>query len=173
MKTIHILAALAIAAASLIGVTSLVNSSFAASNQNPLPNLTENQAELNTNNYDSEINDVGDINDAEDIIDPQLASQAKITADEARSIAMTHTTAQSSDVQSVSLDDENGQLVYSVDITKAGQSLDVKVDAISGQVTHVDQGMDNELADGETEDDKDTETDGIEHEFEGEEEHED
>jgi uncharacterized membrane protein YkoI len=170
MKTIHILAAMAVAA-SLIGVSTLVNSSFAASNQPTGPNLAENQAQLNSE--ENEINEVEDTSEAEDTIDPQFASQAKITTDEARTIAMTHTSTQSSDVQSVTLDDENGQLEYSVEITMAGKSLDVKVDAISGQVTHVDEGLDNELVDGETEDDKETETDGVEHEFEGEEEHED
>jgi len=168
MKTILTLAAVAVAA-SLVAVIPMLNSSFAAQdnpNQTANPNSLQNQAVQDNNSdndketddaNDQETNDDGG-NDSADSIDPQFASQAKITADQARDIAISNISAQSSDVKSVSLDDENGQLVYSVDVTKAGTSFDVKVDAISGQVANVDQGTDNE-----TENDNGADADNIEY----------
>ncbi|WP_316157394.1 PepSY domain-containing protein [Cupriavidus sp. BIC8F] len=45
----------------------------------------------------------------------------------------------------VALDNENGNLVYSVEVkTPAGELKDVKVDAGNGQVLHVDTGGDEE-----------------------------
>ncbi len=173
MKTILALAAVAVVA-SLIGAISLLNSSFAAqdtSNQPAVdPSSAQNTAvqDNNGSDNDKETNDVADQekddddnnsgSDEADIIDPQLASQAKVTPDQARDTAMKHVSAQPSDVKSVELDDENGQLVYSVEIAKAGQSSDVKVDAISGQVAYVEQAEDDEFADDGEIDDNDAET---------------
>lgn len=176
MKTIFALAAVAVAA-SLIGAIPVLHSSFAAPSANDNqpaanPNSTQAQDVQDNNsggNNDKETNDATDQerNDGNgsgnvDSINPQLASQAKITADQAKSTAMTNVSAQPSDVKSVSLDDENGHLVYSIEITKAGQSFDVKVDAISGQVANVDQGMDGESADdgNSGSDDAETNDDG-------------
>lgn len=155
--TILALAAVAVVA-SLIAAVPLLHSSFAA--QTPQTTTKQdsiqNQAGAVQKNNDKTNNDAAadqETNDdngsqAADAVDPQLASRAKITADQAQSIALTHLSAAQTDVKSVSLDNENGHLVYSVEITKAGQSYDVKVDAINGQVANVDQGMDGETADG-------------------------
>jgi uncharacterized membrane protein YkoI len=130
MKEIYILSAVG-KTASVMGAIPFFNSSSEQSNQTALSNPAENHAKLRTNTNDRETNNVSGSNETEQIIDPQLASQAKIAADEAQSIAMTNKSAQSSDVRSVELEDENGQLVYEVEIKKTAQSLDVKVDAIA------------------------------------------
>jgi len=74
--------------------------------------------------------------------DANLASLAKITADQAKSAAATHLSASAADVKSVSLENENGNLVYSVQILKQGIMHDVKVDAGNGTVLFTEQGVD-------------------------------
>lgn len=62
---------------------------------------------------------------------------------QAITIATKNTSAQAPYVRSVTLDNENGQLVFSVEITKANsQPTDVIVDSINGKVLRVDQGLD-------------------------------
>lgn len=66
-----------------------------------------------------------------------LQSQAKITADEAKNAALTQFPGAT--VKKVELDNENGALVYSVQLTDAsGKAQDVKVDAGNGKVLHVE-----------------------------------
>jgi uncharacterized membrane protein YkoI len=148
--TILALAAVAVVA-SLVAAVPLFHSSFAAlTPQATKQDSTQNQATVQNNNggNDKETkDDNGSNNGAADNISPQFASQAKITADQAQNTAVKHMSAQPSDVKSVSLDDENGHLVYSVGITQAGKYSDVKVDAVTGQVASVDQGTDGETAD--------------------------
>ena len=64
----------------------------------------------------------------------KLMPLAKITNDEASQIAIKNVSAQSSDVKSIELEDENGDVVYSVDITQGDKPVDVKVDAVNGNV---------------------------------------
>jgi uncharacterized membrane protein YkoI len=62
-----------------------------------------------------------------------LASQAKITADQAKSTALGQFPGGT--VKKTELDSENGTVVYSVELTdSAGKGQDVKVDATSGKV---------------------------------------
>jgi VCBS repeat-containing protein len=102
----------------------------------------------------------------------QLAPLAKITAEEAKTIALNQVTG---NVGQVSLENENGNLVYSVEISNNQKSSDVKVDAGNGKVLHVESGADNEKTSSETEASteseniQDNETDGINHEFDGDE----
>ncbi|KYH33261.1 PepSY domain-containing protein [Neomoorella mulderi] len=72
-----------------------------------------------------------------------LQARAKITADAAKSAALK---AVPGTVKKVALDNENGNLVYSVEIQAASGSIDVKVDAGNGQVLTQDRdsGQDNE-----------------------------
>jgi len=91
--------------------------------------VNEIEAETETNN-DS---------DDQDQVDPQQASQAKITADEAKAIAVKHVSAQLSDVKEVELENEGGHLVYSVEIRKDGKLFEVEVDASNGNVIAVEQ----------------------------------
>jgi uncharacterized membrane protein YkoI len=70
-------------------------------------------------------------------------SHQNMQKNQAITIATKNTSAQAPYVRSVTLDNENGQLVSSVEITKANsQPTDVIVDSINGKVLRVDQGLD-------------------------------
>ncbi len=88
----------------------------------------------------------------------KLMPLAKITNDEASQIAIKNVSAQSSDVKSIELEDENGDVVYSVDITQGDKPVDVKVDAVNGNVLRVQQDdieqNDKDVGDIETNDTK-------------------
>ena len=66
-----------------------------------------------------------------------LQTRAKITPDEAKQAALA---AVPGTVNKVELDNENGTVVYSVEITGAGRTTDVKVDAGNGKVLAQDGG---------------------------------
>ncbi|MBS4196572.1 PepSY domain-containing protein [Lederbergia citri] len=75
----------------------------------------------------------------------QLQKEAKITKEESSSIAQTEVKGEVTDVQ---LEDEDGVIVYGVEIKdQQGQKNDVKIDAKTGKVLKV------EKADNETNDD--------------------
>ena len=101
-----------------------------------------------------------------------LAGKAKITAEQAKQAAESKVGGTASDIK---LDNENGSLVYEVKVGKQ----EVKVDAGNGTVLKIEQadneneGVENEKADAENEKGGDVEQDGIDHQFEGQEEHED
>ena len=79
-----------------------------------------------------------------------LQSLAKISPDQARDAALA---AVPGTADKVELDNENGNVVYSVQITDAsGAKTDVKVDAGNGSVVHQDSGDANEPAGAETPD---------------------
>lgn len=65
-----------------------------------------------------------------------LKSLARITADQARIAAVASVTGT---VRHVSLDNEDGNLVYSVEIETSAGMRDVKVDAGNGAVLHIEQ----------------------------------
>ncbi|HHY78787.1 MAG TPA: PepSY domain-containing protein [Thermoanaerobacter sp.] len=71
----------------------------------------------------------------------KLASLAKITPDEAKAAALKVVPGT---VTKVSLDNENGYLVYSVEVKTANGVVDVKVDAGNGTVLAQDKDQDNE-----------------------------
>lgn len=94
------------------------------------------------NDNDTEVNEANEKqNEAAE--SQALQAKAKITADVAKSAALK---AVPGTVKKVSLDNENGNLVYSVEIQAASGSVDVKVDAGNGQVLAQDRdsGQDNE-----------------------------
>ncbi len=65
-----------------------------------------------------------------------LASQAKITFDQASAAALAKFPGAT--IGKVALENENGAAVYSVQLTdSAGKAQDVKVDAVTGQVSNV------------------------------------
>lgn len=70
-----------------------------------------------------------------------LQKLAKITPDAAKAAALKAVPGQ---VTGVALDNENGNLVYSVNIKTATGTVDVKVDAGSGRVLAQDSGQDEE-----------------------------
>lgn len=75
-------------------------------------------------------------------IDPNLVNQAKITASEAKGIASNHLSVQPSAVRSIELEIEGGRLIYSVELTKNTQTIEVEVDAVTGKVIDVEQDHD-------------------------------
>lgn len=89
-------------------------------------------------NYQASITIPADGNDA------NLASLAKISPDQAKDAGASNLSAALSSVQSVSLGNENGNLIYSVQVVKQGTAYDVKVDAGNAKVLSVEQGVDNE-----------------------------
>ena len=77
-----------------------------------------------------------------------LQSLAKISPDQARDAALA---AVPGTADKVELDNENGNVVYSVQITGAnGAKTDVKVDAGTGSVLHQDSANDNANEGAET-----------------------
>ncbi len=96
-----------------------------------------------------------------------LESLASITADDASQSALA--TNPGATVNDVQLGNENGSVVFEVDMTDAsGAAIEVKVDAGNGAVLAQESG--DEASEGtESEADDSTETDGIDHQFEGEE----
>ena len=100
----------------------------------------------------------------------QLTNVAKITKEQAKTIA---TSKFSGIVNKVELDNENGNVVYSIEITKNSKQIDVKVDAGNGKILKVESGTEEGHEKGglETESAKGSEADkdGINHEFQGEE----
>jgi hypothetical protein len=93
--------------------------------------------------YQSSIK-VPDENENEQAEAAKLASLARIDATQANAAALA---AVPGTVRETKLDNENGNLVYSVEIKLPGNEIrDVKVDAGDGKVLHVD-------ADGEEQDD--------------------
>ena len=70
-----------------------------------------------------------------------LASYTKITPKDAENAALAKVPGK---VVKVSLDNENGYVVYSVEISANTGIKDVKVDAGNGQVLHIDSGEDHE-----------------------------
>ena len=76
-----------------------------------------------------------------------LKSAAKITNDEAIQIALKNVSGQQSDVKGVELENENGNIAYSVNVVQGNVSKDVKVGAIDGNILEVEnddlEGEDN------------------------------
>lgn len=69
-----------------------------------------------------------------------LKSAAKITNDEAIQIALKNVSGQQSDVKGVELENENGNMVYSVNVVQGNESKDVKVGAVDGNILEVENG---------------------------------
>jgi hypothetical protein len=69
-----------------------------------------------------------------------LNSAAKITNDEAIQIALKNVSGQQSDVKGVELENENGNMVYSVNVVQENESKDVKVGATDGKIIEVENG---------------------------------
>ena len=105
---------------------------------------TESGEEANGLDTDNVEEQVGDQNEADTVEESESAEDAEaaptgtpaITADEAQTAALT---AHSGTVVQTELDDENGQLVYSVEFDGG---VDVKVDAMTGEVLSTETGQD-------------------------------
>jgi hypothetical protein len=83
----------------------------------------------------SQAKEQGEANEANE--SAALASQAKITADQAKTAALGQFAGAT--VNKTELESENGTVVYSVQLTESsGAKQDVKVDATSGKVVHTE-----------------------------------
>lgn len=69
-----------------------------------------------------------------------LKSAAKITNDEAIQIALKNVSGQQSDVKGVELENENGNIIYSINVVQGNESKDVKVGALNGHILEVENG---------------------------------
>ncbi|MGH9878736.1 MAG: PepSY domain-containing protein, partial [Nitrososphaerales archaeon] len=98
-----------------------------------------NQVLEQENEGAEEDDDNGAEDDEEERVDPNLANQAKITADEAKVIAANHLSVDATAVQFIEQEQEGGQLIYSVELLKNNQQIDVEVDAFTGEVISVEQ----------------------------------
>ncbi len=102
----------------------------------------------------------------------QLSLLTKITADQAKNLALQE---KAGSVNKISLENENGNVVYSVEISNNAGVFDVKVDAGNGKVLKIESGTEgkgssNEKeASTESENNSGNETGGINHEFKGDE----
>lgn len=70
----------------------------------------------------------------------QRQALAKVTSEAAQAEGLKHVPGGS--ISRVDLDDENGYLVYSIDILKDGLSNDVKIDAGNGRFLYIDTTID-------------------------------
>ena len=126
----------------LLALTLIVVSmaSFTVYAQTPI--TTTSTANPDNDNVNEQYpNYTGSIIASETATDEQLASQTKISPDQAKAAALNDPTVAGGTVTSVSLDNENGNLVYSVEIVKGSTSYDVKVDAGTGNILFIDQGQ--------------------------------
>jgi len=115
--------------------------------------ITVEQDDDGPNEAEEEETETNEDAEDQDEVDPQQANQAKITAEEAKAIAVKHVDAQLSDVREVELENHNGHLVYSVEIAKPGKLFEVEVDAVTGVVMILEQDDDTETeAKDDTED---------------------
>lgn len=95
-----------------------------------------------------------------------------ISEEEAINIAVTgNDGATFESFNSIELGDENGTIIYEVEFLLAGVELEVKVDATHSTLLPADD--DHEDLDDVDDSEDDLDDDQIEHEFDGEEEHED
>jgi len=109
------------------------------------PTTPTTTATPNNNVNEQYPNYAGSIQAPESNTDQQLAASAKITPDQAKASALKDPTVAGGTVTGVSLDNENGNLVYSVQIVKGSTSYDVKVDAGNGNTLFIEQGIGNEV----------------------------
>jgi uncharacterized membrane protein YkoI len=109
------------------------------------PATSSAAANLNDGVNEQYPNYAGSIKVPENITDQQLAALATITPDQAKASALKDPMVAGGTVTSVSLDNENGNLVYSVEVVKGSTSYDVKVDAGTGSILFIDQGIENEV----------------------------
>jgi len=135
----HRILSIAILAVFVISIAGTVGMATAQSNTTPPATTDTEQDHQVQEQYPSY---KGSIAVPENTDDNGLASLAKITGEEAKAAAAANMSVSISDVQSASLENENGNLVYSVLVMKQGTVYDVKVDAGNGIVLFIDQSSD-------------------------------
>jgi uncharacterized membrane protein YkoI len=149
-RTKRLIAVGATAVAATVGVGGLVGFANADSPKQPASSQAADQTGDQTQDpsYKSSVTAPEQNGQNEADQSAALQSLAKISPDQARDAALA---AVPGTADKVELDNENGNVVYSVTITDAsGAKTDVKVDAGNGSVLHKDSGDANERAGAET-----------------------
>ena len=149
-RTKRLIAVGATAVAATVGVGGLVGFANADSPKQPASSQAADQTGDQTQDpsYKSSVTAPEQNGQNEAAQSAALQSLAKISPDQARDAALA---AVPGTADKVELDNENGNVVYSVTITDAsGAKTDVKVDAGNGSVLHKDSGDANEPAGAET-----------------------
>lgn len=138
----------------LVGILAMGSTivAFAASNQKVKANSTNDaQEEQSVENKDDDIN---------------LANtKTAITQEQATQIALD--SVKGSTLNTIKLEDENGTIVFGVEIKSGATSFDVKVDANTGAILKSDQDNDQNENDAEKASEK-QDNDNIEHENQNE-----
>ena len=113
--------------------------------------------------HGSTLDGMHEISEAQELA--QLTRLAKITEGQARASAIKLV---GEAINKVELENENGNIVYSIEVVKNNMKRDVKVDAGNGKILKIDESIDNGK---ENEiDKKETDKDKVENKFEGKEE---
>jgi uncharacterized membrane protein YkoI len=93
------------------------------------PNDDSTEAKVEDADMDQVDEQVGEQNEADE---EQPLGEATVTPDGAKAAALTQF--RGATITDVQLDNENGSLVYSVELTADGKDYDVKIDAATGTV---------------------------------------
>lgn len=141
-RNMRLLAVGATAVGAAIGVGGIVGFSGADARKQPVSAQADDKSGDQTQDpsYKSSVTAPEQNGQSEADESSALQSLAKISPDQARDAALA---AVPGTADKVELDNENGNVVYSVQITDAsGAKIDVKVDAGNGSVLHQDSGQD-------------------------------
>lgn len=100
------------------------------------------EVEVQTPNGEKEIEINGQTGKVLKDEDDLLKEQAKITAQEAETIALGKVSGEMTDLD-LDYDDRTAKVVYEVEVTHNGLEQDVKIDAVTGDVLHVQKDEDD------------------------------
>lgn len=104
------------------------------------------EVEVQTQNGEKDIEINGQTGKVLKDDDDLLKEQAKITAQEAETIALGKVSGEMTDLD-LDYDDRTAKVVYEVEVTHNGLEQDVKIDAVTGDVLHVQKDDDDDRDD--------------------------
>lgn len=156
-KKLATLATLALAGALALGGTA---SAYAASNNTTAPVAASSDKTVIVEQQKEQ---------GKEADDQKLTAEntkTAITEDQAKQTALASVT--DGVFNTIELEDEDGVIVYGVEIQSGANTYDVKVDANTGSIVKTDQGNDKEEKDGTEKDSKDGNKDNTKHENDNE-----
>jgi uncharacterized membrane protein YkoI len=110
------------------------------------------EVEVQTQNGEKDIEINGQTGKVLKDDDDLLKEQAKITTQEAETIALGKVSGEMTDLD-LDYDDRTAKVVYEVEVTHNGLEQDVKIDAVTGDVLHVQKDDDDDDRDDDLDDD--------------------
>ncbi|MGB3366377.1 MAG: PepSY domain-containing protein [Acidaminobacteraceae bacterium] len=142
----------------LIGILTMATTVgvFASANDTSTKNIISSKIELTKESEKTE-------SEAEETL---TGVSVALSTEEAKQIAQN--SAQGATFVKIELEDENGVIVYGVDLIKDNQELDVKVDANTGQILSNDKDQDEETSTNSEDGSDDQDNDQVQHENENE-----